>query len=362
VSNLHGYSRRFAGAVTTLAIAVVFVLTYAFTQTTLLRAQSADTEAGTRAQFGITASTLGGIPDGTPDPVRSVPGVRAAVTTGATTVLWQHRMLGDITVDSQPALVLGPEAASVLDLGVKAGNLDNLRGRTVAVGQSTHLSVGDRADLILGDGTRTRATVAAVYGKDLGFGPLVLARDLAAGHTSNPLPARILVRTDGSTAAADRLAELVRSRPGLVLGPAGTTATGPRGVPADVWINLAAIGVLLGYLLLGIADKLVAATTARRTEFATLRLNGTTARQIRSMTRREAGLITVTAAVAGLALAAVPMLLLGIGLLHRPWPAGPIWLLPATLAVVVGIGVVSIELATRHALRLPPAQALAHQE
>jgi hypothetical protein len=44
--------------------------------------------------------------------------------------------------------------------------------------------------------------------------------------------------------------------------------------------------------------------------------------------------------------------------LHRPWPAGPFWLLPGTAVVVAAIAFLTIELPTRHALRTPPAHAL----
>ncbi|MBT0767418.1 FtsX-like permease family protein [Kineosporia sp. J2-2] len=358
VSNVHGYARRFAGAVTTLAMAVVFVLTYAFTQTSLMQAQRDDTTTGTTAQYGISAPGLGGVPAGTLSGVKAVDGVRGAAEIRNTTVLWKHLMLGDVEVEPQAATVAGPDAAGVLDLGITDGSLAALHGSTVAVGASTGLEVGDEATLYLGDGTPATAEVVAVYDRDLGFGTFVASPDLVAGHLTNALASTVLVRTEN----ADALYGFVQDRPGLVLGGTATTASGPKGVPADVWINLAAIGVLLGYLLLGITNKLVAATAARRAEFATLRLNGSTVRQIRSMTRREAGLITLAATVTGLLLAATPMVLLGLGLLGRPWPAGPVWLVPATIGVVVLIGFTSIELATRQALRLPPAEALAQRE
>ncbi|WP_345718838.1 ABC transporter permease [Kineosporia mesophila] len=357
VSNLQGYARRFAGAGTTLGIAVVFVITYVFTQTTLMRAQADDTATGTKAGFSISAPALGGVPPGTLESVRALAGVEGAAAVSTTTLLRQYRMLGDVEVESTSAMILGPDAAPVLDLDVSAGSLDDLTGATVAAGASTHLEVGDEATLYLGDGTPATARVVAVYERDLGFGPLVASPDLVAGHTAD-LASSLLVRTTDEAA----LSAFMASRPGLVLGDPVTTATGPKGVPADVWINLAAIGVLLGYLLLGIANKLVAATTGRRAEFATLRLNGCTTRQILSMTRREAGLITATAVTAGLGLAATPMVLLGLGLLGRPYPSGPVWLVPVTIGVVALIGFLTVELATRHALRLPPAQALAQRE
>jgi putative ABC transport system permease protein len=129
-----------------------------------------------------------------------------------------------------------------------------------------------------------------------------------------------------------------------------------------VWINLATLAVLLGYLLLGIANKLIAGTAARRTEFAALRLIGTTPGQVRAMMRREAALVCGFAVSAGAVLSAIPLALLGAGFLHRPWPAGPAWVLPAAAAAVAGIAWLAMEMPTRRALRAAPAQALAIRE
>jgi putative ABC transport system permease protein len=219
--------------------------------------------------------------------------------------------------------------------------------------------VGRTVHLIVGDGTPVAARVVAVYGRGLGFGPVVLSRDLTAGHTTVALDQSIMVRTDGTAAARQALTGLAASRPGLALDGTGAGPAGAGGTPPQVWINLAVLAVLLGYLLLGIANKLIASTSARGTELAALRLIGTTPGQIRAMMRREAALIFGFALTAGTVLSAIPLALLGIGLLHRPWPAGPPWLLPATALSGAAITFLATELPTRHALRTDPAQALA---
>ena len=210
---------------------------------------------------------------------------------------------------------------------------------------------------MLGDGARVDARVVAVYERGLGFGPVVLSRQLAAGHTTSGLDQSVLVRTDGTSRAGQGLAALAAGRPGLTVADTAADATGAK-APPEVWVNLAVIVVLLGYLLLSIANKLVAATAQRRAEIAALRLVGTTPRQIRAMMRREAAVIAASALACGLLLSAVPLALLGQGFLGRPWPAGPAWLLPAAAATVVATAWLTVELPTRHALRTPPAEAL----
>jgi putative ABC transport system permease protein len=123
-------------------------------------------------------------------------------------------------------------------------------------------------------------------------------------------------------------------------------------------VNLALVVVMLGYLLLSIANRLVAATAQRRSEIAALRLAGTTPRQVLAMMRREAAMVAGAAIAAGLALSALPLALLGQGFLGRPWPAGPVWLLPAAAVTVAVTAFATIELPTRQALRTPPAEAM----
>ncbi|MFF3736022.1 FtsX-like permease family protein [Streptomyces sp. NPDC002566] len=363
MANFRAYALRNAGIVSTLAMAVVFVLTYTFTQTTVLAATGHDIRTGTLAQLRLSAPALGGIPSDVPAAVRKTAGVRAAAPVGTTTVVWEYTQFGDKEAESGSAAVLTPEAAGVLDLDVQDGGLDRLTGATVAVSsdvaRSRSATVGRRVSLVLGDGTRADAEVVAVYGRGLGFGTVVLSHDLAAGHTTTALDASLLIRTDGTAKARQSLTTLAASRPGLALAPADSpSAGGLKDVPPETWINLATIVVLLGYLLLSIANKLVAATAQRKAELGALRLNGTTPRQIRAMMRREAAVTAATALTTAVLFSAIPLALLGQGFLGRPWPAGPTWLLPALALTVTATAYLTIELPTRQALRTAPAEAI----
>jgi putative ABC transport system permease protein len=360
VANSHGYALRVAGAVTTLAMTVVFTLTYTLTQTTVMAATAGDVTASTLAQSSMSAPALGGLPDDVLAAVAATPGVQAAAPVSSTTVLWPHQFAGDTQVDSSSALVLTSAASAVLDLDVRAGSLAGLAGLAVAVdagvAKSRNALVGNEVSLVLGDGAHVNAKVVATYARGLGFGPVVLSRDLAAGHTTTGLDQSILIRTDGTDATQRKLAALAASRPALVLD--NSSALGGTGtVPPELWVNIAVLAVLLGYLLLGIANKLVASTAQRRTELATLRLIGATARQIRAMMRRESALVAGISLTSGLVLSVIPVVLLSLGFLHRPWPAGPFWLLPVIAVVVAGIAFLATELPTRQALSTPPIDA-----
>lgn len=188
----------------------------------------------------------------------------------------------------------------------------------------------------------------------LGVGPVVLSRDLATGHTTTGLDQNILIRTDGTDVAHANLDELAASHAGLTIDDDAASALGGTGtVPPELWVNIAVLAVLLGYLLLGITNKLVAATAGRRTELATLRLVGATTRQIRAMMRREAALVGAVSLAGGLLLSIIPIVLLSLSFLDRPWPAGPTWLPPLAAAVIAAIAFLTTELPTRRALRTP---------
>ncbi|MET8138417.1 ABC transporter permease [Streptomyces sp. NPDC005251] len=366
MANVRAYALRNAGIVSTLAMAVVFVLTYTLTQTTVLAATADETRVGTLAQQRLGAPGLGGLPDGTLSAVRDTTGVRAAAPVSTTTVVWPYKMFGDTETDSGSATILTPDASDVLDLDVRAGSLDRLTGATIAVSsdvaRSRAAEVGHRVSLVLGDGARVDAEVVAVYARALGFGTVVLSHDLAAGHTTTGLDQSILVRTDGTATAHEALTAFASSHPGLALEDTNPpSGDGLRDAPPEVWINLAVIVVLLVYLLLSIANKLVAATAQRRVELGALRLIGTTPRQIRAMMRREAAVTAATALTTALLLSAVPLALLGQGFLGRPWPAGPAWLLPGLALTVTVTAFLTIELPTRQALRTPPADAVRAQ-
>ncbi|GHH45164.1 putative ABC transport system permease protein [Streptomyces umbrinus] len=367
VSNIRGYALRLSGVVSALAMAVVFVLTYTLAQTTVMSATAQDTRTGTLAQQRLTAPGLGGLPAGTLAAVTRTSGVEAAAPVSDTTVIREYEQFGDPVVESGSAMVLTPAASGVLDLGVRDGSLARLKGDTVAVStevaRSPGSGLGSRITLVLGDGTRVSPKVVAVYDRGLGFGPIALSHDLAAGHTTAGLDQSVLVRTDGTEAAQRALTALAAARPGLALAPTDTgSGDSLSDAPPTVWINLALIVVLLGYLLLSIANKLVATTAQRQGEIATLRLNGTTPRQILAMMRREAAVIGAAALTAGLLLSAIPLALLGIGFLDRPWPAGPVWLLPAVALTVICTAFITVELPTRQALRTAPAHALSARE
>ncbi|MEV0650469.1 FtsX-like permease family protein [Phytomonospora sp. NPDC050363] len=344
--NLRAYASRGAGALTGLAMAVTLAITYTFAQTSPQAAVEQDLDDSDLGAVVVTAPALGGVPDYALDALRAIPGAQVAVR-DTTTVLFPHLEDGKERADAHPATVLGADAEGLVDLGVEEGAMSALTGDTVAVAGTFafwhDLAPGETTEVILADGTRTDVTVAAVYDRELGYGNFVLSPDVA--YPSGSLYESVLVGgTDPGTVRA-----ALDGVPGAVVGD------GPREVAAEVtpqmWLNFVVVGGLLGYVLLGVTNSLVAATARRGGEFGALRFAGASPAQLRAMIRREGLWYGLGACAAGLVLSAPPMLFLGVGLLGTPIAAGPWWVPPAVCAVVMATAYAATVLPARRVLR-----------
>ena len=204
---------------------------------------------------------------------------------------------------------------------------------------------GDRVGVVRPKGAGPAPRVVATYERGFGFGSVALSSDLLEGFGGDRWTETVLVDGDQDAVrswAADHRGVDVASGTALVDDP---------GSSSDTWIGRMVLLAMLGYVLVAVANSLVASTMRRRDEFATLRLIGATPRQIRSMVTRETGVMTVLAVGFGLLVSVVPMSLLGLGIVGQPWPQGPLWLIPAVAVTVAGIGWGATRAAATRALR-----------
>jgi putative ABC transport system permease protein len=244
-----------------------------------------------------------------------------------------------------------------------AGSLARLRGDTIALGhrraEAAHAHVGDRVPIMLGDGTRAHATVAAIYTRSLGFGDALLAPELAAGHQTSPLLGTILVQAGDVTAVAPRLRALAARYPGLRVSDRASLATATDSdLEANRWLGPLFVAIIFAFSSIAVVNTLTMIGLQRRRELGLLRLVGGTPAQVRSMARWEAGLIITIGLGVGLAIAAAALLPLSDALTGSLRPHVPLDQLGAILGVSALLALVALVLPTRRGLRSRPIEAI----
>jgi putative ABC transport system permease protein len=369
-ANTLANTRRLAAAVTPLVLAITIASVQIFSQTTISAAAAEQARKGVVADL-VVASTGSGLGPRVTDAVRALDGVEVASPITRSRVLVPHLQAGKPKVASYAAQGVDPDRlARVLDLEPRLGSLDRLHGETVALSQlaaeTLGVRVGSRIDLRLGDRTRTRPTVVAIYGRGLGFGDVTLPHDLLAAHTTLRSDQAILVRADAAAdraALASALRGLAADHPGLVvLDRDGLAAAGQAQRKAQNRPSLIALLVLLAYIAIAVVNTLVMATAARGREFALLRLIGTGRAQVVRMVRIESLLVVGLATAIGTLAAIPPLVGISLGLTESPIPSASAAVYAAILGATATLGFLAMGVPTRFALRSHPVDAIGLRE
>src|SRR4051794_8706729 len=357
-TNLRTATRRFSSASTPLMLTVGLCCTLLFSSTTIDHAVTQQRQAGVTGDLAITSAGPG-LPAAALADARATAGVRSAVALTPTTL---GPSLG-VSDDVIPAQVLSGGRGGGLDVGVTAGSLAALHGDTIALGRrradGAHAGVGDRVAVVLGDGTRARAKVVAIYTRALGVGDALLAPELAAGHQTSPLLATILVSTGKPTAVARRLRALAPRYPGLrVSDRASVASVTDADRETNRWLGPLFVALIFAFTSIAVVNTLTMIALRRGRELGLLRLVGGTPGQVRSMARWEAGLIVVMGLGLGLAIAATALLPLSHALTGSIRPHVPLDQLAAILGVSAVLALLALALPTRRALRSRPVEAI----
>ncbi|WP_443080676.1 ABC transporter permease [Streptomyces sp. PTD5-9] len=310
------HHRRLGAAITPIVLLVAFVCVQLSAGATLERAAGRQAADALRADLVVTGPDAG-LPADAARVVREAPGVTAATGVLRSSVVLARRELGDPVLDRLPVLgVTADQLSGTLDPRVTAGDLADLTGRgTVAVGRDRAdglgVGVGDQVQLRLGDGTKVRLRVVALYERALGLGEFMLPHATLAAHVGTPRDQRILVRTaDGGASSAAEVRRALAPYAGVRLRAA--TADDVRIAPATSHqgdaLMVIGVGVIGGFALLAVVSTLSLITLGRGPEFRLLRMVGAGRRQVRRMLIAETGLVAVAGLVIGTLVAAVPLL------------------------------------------------------
>jgi putative ABC transport system permease protein len=353
-ANLGAATRRFSSASTPLILTVAMSCTLLFSTTTLDHVVKTQRNAGMRQDL-VVSSTGAGLPPATLAEVRAIRGVQSAAAL-TPTALGPSLGVSDEVI---PAQILSGGRGGGLDVGVTAGSLAALHGNSIALGRqradAAHAKVGDHVSVMLGDGSRARPRVVAIYKRALGFGDALLAPELAAAHQASPLLGTILVRAGNPAAVSARLRALAPRYPGLrVHDRASVASAEDADRETNRWLGPLFVAITFIFTSIAVVNTLVMIALRRGRELALLQLTGATKRQVRAMARWEAALIVAIGLGVGLAIAATALLPLSHALTGTLSPYVP----PAQLGAILGIStllaLLAMILPTRRVLRTPP--------
>src|SRR4051794_39467408 len=359
-AHLRAATRRLSAASTPLVLSIALSCTLLFSSTTIDHAVSAQRSAGLQEDLAVTGPGAG-LPRAALADVRATTGVSSAVALTPT-------MLGPggvgLSDDVTSAQVLDGGAGGGLDPGVVAGSLAGLHGAAVALNRTradaAHAHVGDDVSLMLGDSTRTHATLVAIYTRGLGFGDALVAPELAAGHLGDPLLQTILVRTSNPAAVAPRLRELAAHYPGLRVSDRATLLASADDADraTNRWLTPLFVAIIFAFTSIAVVNTLAMIALRRGRELALLRLSGATPRQVRSMARWEAALIVAIGLGVGLLIAATALVPLSHALTGGYSPFVPGKPLLAILGGSTVLALLALAVPTRRALRARPIAAV----
>ncbi|WP_198539064.1 ABC transporter permease [Streptomyces graminilatus] len=358
--------RRLAAAVTPLVLAISFSGTLLAVPELKTRAAETQNSQRLRADHVVRSSGIG-LPADYAAEASRIPGVQAVTGLMPVSTTLTSRHEGDTQTHGGQGYAVDEETLpTLLDLDIRAGSLARLRRDTVALGErraeSLGVRVGDTVGVDWEDGTRSDARVVALYARDKGFADLVLPRELAERHSTDPLDDTVLLRTSPTAddnAVQKALQALTAQYPMADPIPraAYDEARHARQESSNS-LSLLLLGMIAAFTAIAVANTLTMSTMERTQEFAMLRLIGATRRHVTRIMLWEAG-ITVTLAVAlGSLVCAAVLVPIALALTGSAVPAVSAGHVLAVLGGTTAFGLVTVLFTTRLALRTHPAQAI----
>lgn len=285
------------------AVAVPLVLMFAINATMLLNSSllgelTSEEHAARGATATAQVTAPAGLPLSTVDKLVALPGVSGAAATLPTRAIVAEGGKPE-DYQAQGLLTAGRDAA--IDLGVREGELggDDTFAASAYLAEQNGWRVGDQVPIWLADGHQVALRLAAVYERARGFGDLTLPARLVAAHDPRGLASAVALRYEGD--AAERIQA---GWPGLLVTPAvEAVAAGDAQNQQGAWELMVVIS--LGFTAIAVVNTFAIATSARRREYADLRLAGATAGQVHRMAGREAAITVTVGLVLGAAVTAI---------------------------------------------------------
>ncbi|WP_134653574.1 ABC transporter permease [Streptomyces sp. H23] len=345
-ANSRTNSRRLASAITPIVLAMAFASTLVFMHTSESHVASEQLRDGITADHVVTAPA--GLPGDAVARAARAPGVDAAVSLLDTQVLVPVRGGGETSLQATAVQgVSGSVArlARVQDLDVREGSLDRVGEGRVAIDRTlataADVGLGDELSLLLPDGTKAAPEVVAVYGRGLGLPAVTMDRASLDGHVTSAFADTLLV----SGGDAESLGAL-----GEVTDASGYALAQNVDREFGAWANYMMAAVLGGFAAVAAVNTLVMTVLDRRRELRTLRLVGSTRRQVLRMLGWESLLVSAAGVALGTAIAMITLTPMMRGLTGE-LPHVPPLLYAAFAATAAALALTAAILPARAALR-----------
>ncbi|WP_349828597.1 ABC transporter permease [Brevibacterium litoralis] len=306
--------------------------------------------------------------------VEAVDGVRAAGTalrTEATPVTenaMTTTVLG-ISPDDAEALLL-PQAPAVPTDGTVAIPADLVSASEVRLGPGNTVGTGDTASS--GGTEGTDAPSVGVTHEGNSSDVLLTTPEVLQDTVPHAVTEVLVLRLDPGVGAGElsdlrfAVAEVLDLAPSQVVGSAMERAAYAQVIDILLLVAVGLLAIAVVIALIGVSNTMSLSVIERTRENALLRALGLENRQLRAMLAAEAVLISLVAALIGMAvgsvLGAIGARLVTTGLTEHLVPGVPWWGYGAILAVAIVSGLLSSVLPARRATRLSPVEGLATVE
>jgi putative ABC transport system permease protein len=360
-ANARADPRRTAAASTPITLAVTFTCVMIFMPQTTQMLTLQESRLRVRADHILVSADGQGLPSAVARDAADLPGVTAvAATTPVPVRLGTAAIGGPVPARTLMAFAVSPvQVPSLLDLGVRDGDLGALSGDTIAASSDAAgehgWRLGDRIPATLPDGRLADLRLVAVYDRSLGLSDLLVPAAFAAPQG---LAAAVYVK--GGEAG---LGALTARHPTLVaLSPEAYFARMEQGGEAQttaVYVFIMLIGL---YTAISVVNTLFAVTAARVREFAALRLAGSTRRQVLRMAGGEAAITVAVAVIVGTLVAATTLVSSSLALARTTAFAAPPLVYLSIVALAAVLGLAATLLAARLAVRRSPVSIVSARE
>ncbi len=344
-AHIRANAARVSQVVAPLVLLVALAGTVLFLPTTLGDGARKQAAAGTRADWIVTAQKPG-VPPTAEHAVRSVPGVTGTAGIVHTTVR--------VGLDKFPAQGIGTsDLTKIWNPDVSRGSLAGFGSADVALStvaaDQLDRAPGDALTVTLGDHTRIRLHVRAVYRRGLGFGDLTMAQSLVADHVDDPLPSAILVSGPVPRTA---LQHALRTFAGVaVLDGHRADKIAASVERANAKVSYLLMGLVVALTAIAVVNTLVISVLDRFGELALLRAVGATRRQARGMLLQESLWISGLSVVLGSAVAAGVLTAFSIGMTDSATPSIDVAVAASVGGLAVLLAVISTAASARAVLR-----------